>query len=203
MWWFIIVEYVTYILLCRWWCDADIILLLSFVYFLLYQMVMWQHSATHTFQFLFQFILWNILCWWCNLLLHSAIYMVIWLHSARSDLIHTIRSHLSLNKIKLGHLKLTQTNPTHLKTHPRVLRTLSNILGVFNNCFCHLKRARGPVSGGRGGGPSRDSVGGILPLTTSSCGEMTGWPWKLGWQSSILSTGQSFGRIRALEHKHS
>ena len=65
-------------------------------------------------------------------------------------------------------------NPTHLKTHPRVPKTLSNILGVYNYFFCHLKRVRGPVFGGSGGGPSRDFVGEIPSLTTSYCGEVTG-----------------------------
>ena len=88
----------------------------------------------------------------------------------------------SLKKIKHKRLKtFFKTNPTNPKIHPRIIITLRNIKESLNNCFCHLKRARGPVFGGSGGGPSRDSVGGILSLTTSSCGEVTGWPWKLGW----------------------
>jgi hypothetical protein len=89
------------------------------------------------------------------------------LHSASNDYTHFLLTAFA-KKDKIQRSKTSfKINPTHLKTHPRVLITLSNILGVLDILFHHLKRVRGPVFGGSGGGPSRDFVGEIPPLTTS------------------------------------
>jgi hypothetical protein len=140
------------------WCWCNFMIL--FTYFLLYQMVMWTHSASTyasfsnsiclvewwcddgvilcchlltfcyiygdlitflqalIFQFLLQFILWNMLCWWCNLLF-TFCYIHGYLITLCTQRSHThIRSHLSLNKIKLGQLKSTQNEPNTLKDPP-------------------------------------------------------------------------------------
>jgi hypothetical protein len=52
--------------------------------------------------------------------------------------------------------------------------SLQEILQLNQELFLPSKTGERASLGGSGGGPSRDSVGGIPSQTTSSCGEVTG-----------------------------
>jgi hypothetical protein len=112
-----------------------------------------------------------------NFCYHSLLNLYLWWNnisftSTRFNTFHS-RSFAKEDKIKV--LKtIFKTNPTNLKIHPRILTILRNISGVFKQLFLPSKTGERASLGGSGGGPSRDSVGGIPSQTTSSCGEVTG-----------------------------